>query len=125
MYWRVTITNVGAGPDNEADRSREQPTLHYSTGACTEFAGGDVTVTTSPDTVADLILAALPGVAPTGDDPDYVAWYADLMQLVERAGKPPVAYADYFDDAAGWEIGWGSGVRHPQPPEPPRITPLP
>ena len=123
LYWRVTIAHVGAAPGDQAHQLHEQPTLRYSTGAFTEFAGGDVTVTTSPDTVADLILAALPGIAPTGDDPAYVAWYADLMRHVERAGRPPVAYADYFDDTAGWEIGWGSGVRHPHPPEPPPEAP--
>jgi hypothetical protein len=28
------------------------------------------------------------------------------MQLVESAGQPPVAYADYFDYGRGWEVGW-------------------
>ncbi|WP_256215809.1 hypothetical protein [Nocardioides psychrotolerans] len=39
------------------------------------------------------------------------------MQLVEREGALPIAYADDFDDAEGWEIGWGSGVRHRHPPK--------
>lgn len=118
MHWRVTITAAGdvRGECDRAHLADDQPALRYTTGSFTEFAGGDVTVTTSPDKVADLILAALPGIMPIGDDPDYVAWFADLMVLVERAARPPVAYADYFDDTAGWEVGWGSGIRHPQPP---------
>ena len=35
---------------------------------------------------------------------------SDLMRLVESAGMPPIAYADYFDHDKGWEIGWGSGI---------------
>ena len=112
MHWRVTLTATDAAPD-------ETTTLRYSTGDLTLFAGGDVTVATASETVADLILAALPGLTPIQDDPDYVAWFADLMGKVERAGHPPVAYADYFDDTDGWEIGWGSGLRHPHPPAPP------
>ena len=116
MHWRVTITTTGAVPTGQPEA---KATIRYTTGAFTDFAGGDVTVTTSPEAVADLILAALPGIVPTGDDPDYVTWFADLMRLVESADRPPVAYADYFDDTAGWEIGWGSGIRHPHPPAPP------
>jgi O-acetyl-ADP-ribose deacetylase len=93
--------------------------IKYSIGALAEFASGEVTVTTSPETVADLILNALPEAAPTADDPEYVSWFADLMQLVESAGQPPIAYADYFEHSEGWEVGWDSGIRHPHRPVPP------
>lgn len=33
-----------------------------------------------------------------------------------QPGQLPIAYADYFDAAAGWDLGWGSGIRHPHPP---------
>ena len=125
MYWRVAITPA----DNLIDHV-EYPhvidldtALRYSTGGLTEFAGSEVTVTTRPESVADLILNELPGTAPTDDDPAYVSWFADLMRLVEQTMAPPVAYADYFDASAGWEIGWGSGIRHPRPPKPATITP--
>lgn len=29
----------------------------------------------------------------------------------------PVAYADYFDDSNGWELGWGTKHFFPRPPE--------
>jgi O-acetyl-ADP-ribose deacetylase (regulator of RNase III) len=110
-HWRVIVTTA----DNLT-------AIAYSTGAGTTFASGEVTVTTRPETVADLILNALPEAAPTADDPEYVSWFADLMRLVESVGMPPIAYADYFDDDKGWEVGWGSGIRHPHPPVPPKGT---
>lgn len=104
--WRVTISST----DNLTDA------IKYSIGALTEFASGEVTVTTSPETVADLILNALPEAAPTADNPEYVSWFAALMQLVESTGSPPIAYDDYSDHSEGWEVGSGSGIRHPLPP---------
>ena len=120
-YWRVVVTtadNLTYDGGFQGVRDHEAA-ITYSTGALTEFAGGEVTVTTSPETVADLILNALPEAAPTADDPEYVSWFADLMKLVESAGTPPIAYAEYFDESNGWEVGWGTGIRHPRPPAPP------
>jgi O-acetyl-ADP-ribose deacetylase len=85
--WRVTITAADDLNDS----------IRYSIGALTEFASGEVNITTSPETVADLILNALPEAAPTADDPEYVSWFADLMQLVESTGRPPISYDDYSD----------------------------
>jgi hypothetical protein len=48
-------------------------------------------VTSSPETVADLILNPLPEVAPTADDPEYISWFANLMRLVENAGRSSIA----------------------------------
>ena len=125
MYWRVAITAA----DNLIDHVSFphvidlDTALQYSTGGLTEFAGSEVTVTTRPESVAELILNALPGTAPTDDDPAYVSWFAELMRLVEQFQLPPIAYADYFDASAGWEIGGGGGVRHARPPEPATIAP--
>jgi O-acetyl-ADP-ribose deacetylase (regulator of RNase III) len=119
-HWRVAVTAA----DNVTDegggvRVRDLgAAVTYTTAGLTEFVGAEVTVTTGPEAVADLILNSLPDVAPTADDPGYAAWFADLMRLVESAGKLPVAHADHFDDADGWEVGWGSGIRHPHPPAP-------
>jgi len=54
-----------------------------------------VTVTTSPELVADLILNAMPEAPRSADDAEYVPRFADLMRLVERAGMLPIAYADF------------------------------
>ncbi|WP_155373743.1 macro domain-containing protein [Catellatospora vulcania] len=120
MYWRVAVTVA----DNLVSEHGylhvrdERSAVSYTTGTLTEFAGGEVTVTTAPEAVADLILAALPPIEATHDGPEYASWFAQLMQLVERHNEPPIAYADYFDDARGWEVGWGNGIRHPHPPLP-------
>jgi O-acetyl-ADP-ribose deacetylase (regulator of RNase III) len=122
VYWRVAIATADSLSEESLCMGDGESAISYSSGGLTEFAGGEVTVTTSPETVADLILDALPGAAPTADDPEYVCWFADLMQLVESTGRPPIAYDDYSDHSEGWEVGWASGIRHPLPPVPPKGT---
>ena len=110
MHWRVTIT-VAPAAGNETDRPVARANaagIRYSTSGSTSFAGGEVTAATDPEAVADLILAALPGLMRTADDPPYVAWFAGLMRLVDRSGTLPIADADYFDDRQGWEVGWAA-----------------
>ncbi|KUI42938.1 Appr-1-p processing protein [Mycobacterium sp. GA-1199] len=124
MYWRVAINTVGHLTDEGYPEVGDYDTaVLYPTGNLTELAGNEVTVTTRPEMVADLILEELPEATPTGDDPAYVSWFAELMRLVEQFRLPPIAYAEYFDASEGWEIGWGSGNRHPRPPKPPIVTP--
>ena len=121
MYWRVSVTparqlgGVGGSPTVP----QGDLVLRYTTGSSTRFADATVTVASSPDEVADAMLTALPALGSTFEDPEYVQWYDDLMELVERNGALPIAYADYFDDGPGWEVGWDSGVRHRHPPAPP------
>ncbi|PND57510.1 O-acetyl-ADP-ribose deacetylase [Mycobacterium sp. ENV421] len=118
MYWRVTITTVDNMDPGCGEYVRDyEAAVTYTSGGLNEFAGSEVTVTTSAETVADIILNALPKVMPTADDPAYVAWYAGLVHLVELTGKLPVAYAEYFDATEGWELGWGSNIRYPRPPK--------
>jgi hypothetical protein len=121
MYWRVSIAAAAnfQTDDGSLELRDWDSAVNYSTGSGTEFAGSRVDASTSPDVVADLILSALPRLAAAADDPLYVEWYANLMRLVEEHHSLPIAYADYFDEKRGWEIGWGSGIRHPHPPAPP------
>ncbi|PND54176.1 O-acetyl-ADP-ribose deacetylase [Mycobacterium sp. ENV421] len=119
MYWRVTITTVdNMDPGGGEYLSDYEAAVTYTSGGLTEFAGTEVTVTTNPEIVAGIILSALPKLATTADDPAYVAWYAGLVQLVERTGELPVAYDEYFDGTEGWEVGWGGDIRYPHPPKP-------
>ena len=74
-----------------------------------------MTVVSIPAAAADLILRALPDTVAAEHDPAYVAWFDELLTLVERSGNLPVAYAEYFDVSEGWEVG--SGVRCPLPSE--------
>jgi|GEM_PF-195163 len=106
MHWRVTV----AGPEKGG-------VIAYSTGSGAEVAGGRVDVRTSVDDTADLVLAGLPDLSATEDDPAYVAWYSGLLHLVEEHDSLPISFADHFDPEPGWEVGWGSGLRYPHPPE--------
>jgi len=120
MYWRVAVTaaeNLGHTGWYPTLRDWDRA-ITYSTGAGTQFAGATVAVTSSPEDVADLILYAMPALQTAHLDPEYARWYDTLLELVERHDALPIAYADYFDDSRGWEIGWGSGVRHQHPPGP-------
>jgi hypothetical protein len=118
--WRVSIAAAAnfQAEDGYLGLRDWDSAVNYSTGGGTEFAGGRVDASTSPDVVADLILSALPRLPAAEDDPLYVKWYANLMRLVEEHHNLPIAYADYFDIDRGWEIGWGSGIRYPHPPPP-------
>lgn len=120
MHWRVEIVNAD-NPSKDSPVVDPDSVLRYTTGQFTEFAGGEVTVTSTPESVAELILNALPKSLPSNDDPAYVFWFAELVGICERSMSVPVAYADYFDSSEGWEIG--SGVRYPQPPEVPTFAP--
>lgn len=122
MHWRVSIARRSNQlvDDGYLGLRDWDAAINYTTGAGIEFAGSFVTPTTTADDVADMILAALPGLKPAADDAEYVAWYAGLLRLMGARPNPdgplPIAYADYFDEREGWEIGWGSGVRYPHPP---------
>ena len=122
MYWRVAVTAADnlADTDGYSTLRDWDRAITYTTGAGTEFAGTGVTVTNSPDEVADIIVSAMPALQTAYPDPEYARWYDELMRLVERHDSLPIAYADYFDHDRGWEVGWGSGLRHKHPPAPPR-----
>ncbi|CRK49249.1 Macro domain-containing protein in sno 5'region (modular protein) [Rhodococcus sp. RD6.2] len=106
MHWRIALWDA-AEPDAK---------VWYTSGAGSEFADGVVDAMTPPTVVADLILRAIATLTSTADEPGYGAWLAGLLALVEPEHQLPVAYAEYFSPSAGWEIGWGSGVRYPVPP---------
>ncbi len=61
-----------------------------------------MTAGSSPDSLADFIRSALPTPAPREDDRAYLAWFTELVSLVERHKALPIAYADYFDASEGW-----------------------
>lgn len=120
VYWRVAI-DVIENSEVELSETDSQTFGHritYTTGYESEFLGTEVNAASDPDEVANLVLAALPDMVPTPDDPAYVAWFEKLLALVEQEWRLPVAYADHFDEAPGWEVGWG-GVRYPHPPDVP------
>jgi len=106
MYWRITIS---AG-----DRE-----LHYSTGSTTEVLDQEVTLTTPISDIADHLAAYLePAIT---RNPNNVSWFVGLHDIVRTHDAVPIAYADYFDDTQGWEIGWVAGSDTPsRPPDRPQ-----
>lgn len=121
-FWRVLVASADDMIDDQGYVGLREGAagIRYSEGGLAQFAGGEVTVATSPQTVADLILKALPGIVPIADDPDYVAWFADLMEVVERTGEPPIANDDGYIHPDGWVVGpWDDRVVQPHPPAPP------
>lgn len=119
-FWRLEITsvdNLRAGEYFEVLDHRRA--IYYTTGSEQRFAEAKVTAATGPDAIAALILAALPGLVRRADDPGYVAWLADLVGLARRHWALPIAFDDSPREFPGWEIGWGSGIFHPEPPPPP------
>lgn len=50
------------------------------------------------------------------EDPNYVAWYTKLLELVEAEDSLPIAYWDYSTKDDPWRVGKS---KLPGPPEPP------
>lgn len=70
--------------------------------------------------VAEAILESMPSLQRTTPEQtgnqEYASWYAQLISQVHNVRDLPVAYADYFDDSKGWELGWGTKHFFPRPP---------
>ncbi|MFD5225731.1 O-acetyl-ADP-ribose deacetylase [Microbacterium sp. NPDC058342] len=116
-YWRVAIAEarVLAGELDHTRREEAGPIIRYSTAGGMEFAETMVSVTTSPADFAELIATAL-GLEATEPDPEYRRWFSGLVALITDHAALPVAYSDAYEPKPGWEIGWGSGIRYPEPP---------
>lgn len=116
IHWRTAITTADNFVDNgHLHLQDSKAAFHYTTGTEFEVAGERVDAATSAIELADSIVATLPDPG-LGRDWEYAGWYVELLGLVLRHRSLPIAYADYFDDEPGWEIGWGSGRRISRPP---------
>ncbi|MFC7458158.1 protein NO VEIN domain-containing protein [Brachybacterium sp. GCM10030267] len=86
------------------------------------FAESTLVTRTSAETIADRILAVIPPVEATSDDPGYVAWFSGLLRRSRALGELPVA-SQGRDLVAGGDTGgagtdmWFIGdVQHTGPP---------
>ena len=124
MYWRVAITS----DDNLIDGDdyphviNWDAALNYSTGDSPSSPAVKYSLPLHPRRLPISSSELHPERTPIGTDPTYVSWFADLPRRLESSGQLPIAYADYFDVSEGWEIGWGTGIRHPRPPRPADTT---
>lgn len=118
--WRVMIASeehfepVWDGTDFVP--ASDVPGLRYSTAAGTGFGEGNVTVATTPDEVADMILEEVPTFAREYSDREYAVWFQALLAVSTALESTPYAYSDYFD-ADGWLLT-GSDIVFPFPPSP-------
>ena len=131
--WRIVISNVTEWKPGlkYGDPYSAEESCRYSTAAENLF-NNDVQFPedVSRVSVAEAILEAMPSLQRSASEEtgnlDYVRWYAQLLSQVTKLSELPVAYADYFDDSEGWELGWGSDRRFPAPlsyrPEPVATT---
>lgn len=116
--WRLSIGDADAvhAMTRGDDGATWKSVLHYTSAAGPKFADATVTASWTADQVAALILTALPVLPSREPDPAYVAWYAELLELVRERDALPVAYEEHFE-GPGWRIGGRDA--HPQPPAPP------
>ena len=116
IHWRTAITTADNFVDNGHLHLQDfEAAFHYTTGTEFEVAGRRVDAETTAAELAESIVPLLPDPG-IGIDAEYVAWYGKFLDLARRHRALPIAYADYFDDDRGWEIGWGSGIRIQAPP---------
>ncbi|MDQ1295342.1 MAG: O-acetyl-ADP-ribose deacetylase, partial [Actinomycetota bacterium] len=82
MYWRAVLSAppTRTCPNGPPGAPHKATGIQYTTADLTDFAGGEVTLGTPPGAVADLVLAALPHLEPTADDPAHAAWF-DCLPL--------------------------------------------
>lgn len=116
LYWRTAVTHASNFTDDGYGDLRDfDAAFRYTTASEFEVAGERVDAATTASELAARIVPLLPDPG-VGPDPDYVAWYGAMMDLVRSNHALPIAYADYFDNEDGWEVGWGSGKRIQAPP---------
>ncbi|MDI3331026.1 MAG: macro domain-containing protein [Micrococcus sp.] len=125
MQWRIAITTAdnlrNGDPDSFHDPRDEERVLYYSTADEAVVGEREVTAWTTPAEAAAVILERVGSRGPEHEPSQYARWFGSLLAEVERATYEdgqglPVAYADDRDERQGWELGWGSGRRHPAPP---------
>ena len=122
-YWRCSVTPVTNMLRENGARLQDWDGLvaHYTTGQEQQYFGWDDAADATPARMAELFIERFPDVAAAGLGPDwaYAGWYQELMRLTDPDAFP-IAYSDYFDDAAGGLPCVGSdrvtGLVIPMPP---------
>lgn len=101
LDWRCAVSHAGNFQRSHGamllDFDREA--AHYTTGQDDEFFGWTDAQNDSPRQLADKFLERFPEIARLGrgEDPPYVEWFAQMLQLARR-GAFPIAYSDYGPD---------------------------
>ncbi|GAC57141.1 hypothetical protein GOHSU_16_00990 [Gordonia hirsuta DSM 44140 = NBRC 16056] len=115
-YWRLVIA-PGEGIDDQAAFPRWDPEvgLAYSVAGQHEFADGEFGPDTTPEELADMIIAVRPEFAIEARDPSYTGWLRDLVTACRRTESVPIAFDEYSEPGGPWTIS-GTGTTYRRPP---------
>src|SRR4051794_8799532 len=109
MYWRVSVTLAGLGAGE-----------HVHDSCRDGFAAITVTVATSPDEVAEAVLAAAPALRVTYADPEYAGWYEGLWHsssgMAGCRSRTPTTSMSIPGGRSGGEAASGTAIRRRRPP---------
>lgn len=114
MYWRF---EAAVGDPRRHQGSRH--ILRYTSANGNLIGDISVTRETTPEVIAELIRREVGADQPLAEDPEYVRWYAGLLDLCREHRRLPVAFSDSWESLPGWEIGWCSRRLYPEPPRTP------
>ncbi|MCP4291654.1 MAG: MBL fold metallo-hydrolase [bacterium] len=120
MYWRCLISHVeNFQRDHGALLVIEtQDVAIYSSGAGNQFFGWDDCEKDTPDDLARKFIERFPVICRLGrgDDDEYVEWYEQVIEVVEK-GDLPRAFSDWSDqDQKGILPTVGGTGELPMPP---------
>ena len=97
LFWRLSVSAASNTlPENGAIMRDFQKGANYSSGGGDSFFGWEDAAADSPRQLAEKFVARFPDLAKEGrkEDPDYVRWYQEMLELTEPDGLP-YAYADW------------------------------
>lgn len=100
MHWRCSMTHRdNTQPDHGAMTLVWDSAIHYTTADRTEYFGWDDASDDSKEELAEKFEQRFPDLiaSTAGRDPEYVAWYVEMLGMARR-GIFPIAYADWYDD---------------------------
>ena len=120
LFWRLSVCAASNTlPDNGAIMRDFSQGANYSSGGGDRFFDWDDAADDSPRELAEKFVARFPDLAAEGkkEDPDYVRWYKEMLELTEPDGLP-YAYADWPNSEDRLRIFHGSmdiEIRLPPP----------
>lgn len=126
--WRCSITHaLNIDPEHGAmfapEGVREEQAANYSSASEFEYFGWPDASDVEPEELARKFLEGFPELCELGrgSDPDYVAWFQEMLETARQFGFP-IAFADWPDSS---EPGWMETIGMLQttvrvPPPPPR-----
>ena len=102
MYWRCGVTHVGniLKSDGAMAVDFDRDMADYTTGSVDLFFGWGDAKDDTPVQLAEKFLERKPEIAELGigEDPEYAAWYREMLEWCVEEDEFPVAYDDWGDE---------------------------